>query len=63
MILEVMGFECSAWLVGPIETFKIPSDETVVKDARGRPVALFRSPWSKSYAQKHNPNHTLLDMG
>lgn len=62
-VLEIMSFEASAWLEGPIATFKIPSDEVVVKDGRGRPVVLFRSPWSKNYARKHNPDHTLLDMG
>lgn len=63
VVLEIMSFEASAWLEGPIETFKIPSDETIVKDACGRPVVLFRSSWSKNYAQKHNSDHALLDMG
>ncbi len=63
VVLEVMSFEASAWLEGSIATFKIPSDEVIVKDGRGRPVVLFRSPWSKKYACKHNPDHTLLDMG
>ncbi len=63
VVLDIMSYEASAWLEGSIETFKIPSDETIVKDGRGRPVVLFRSPWSKNYARKHNPDHTLLDMG
>ena len=62
VVLEMMGFGASAWLEGCVETFTIPSDEVIVKDARGRPMVLFRSQWSKQYARKHNPDHTLLDM-
>lgn len=61
--LDTLPFECSAWLVGDVATFKAPSDAMVLKDERGRPVVLFRSPWSKNFARERNPEHTLLDMG
>ena len=61
--LDPMSFECSAWLVGDVDTFKAPSDAMVVKDSRDRPVVLFRSPWSKNFAKERNPNHDLLEMG
>ena len=61
--LDLLPFECSSWLVGTPETFKAPSDALMVKDQRGRPVVLFRSPWSKDFARERNPEHKLLDMG
>lgn len=61
--LDVLPFECSAWLVGDVATFKAPSDAMVLKDERGRPVVLFRSSWSKNFARERNPEHALLDMG
>lgn len=61
--LEHLSFECSAWLVGDVDTFRPPSDAMVVKDQLDRPVALFRSPWSKNFAKERNPDHDLLEMG
>jgi len=62
-ILDSLPFESSAWLEGDPSTFKAPSDATVVKDQRDRPIVLFRSLWSKNFARERNPQHTLLDMG
>jgi len=62
-ILDSLPFESSAWLEGDPSTFKAPSDATVVKDQRDRPIVLFRSAWSKNFARERNPQHTLLDMG
>ena len=61
--LEPLSFECSAWLVGDVKTFRPPSDALVVKDQQDRPVVLFRSPWSKNFAKERNPDHDLLEMG
>ena len=63
VVLDVLSFESSSWLVGEVNTFKPPSDAMVVKDSRDRPVVLFRSPWSKNFARERNPNHSLLEMG
>jgi len=63
VVLDVLPFESSAWLMGEVETFKPPSDAIVVKDRRDRPVVLFRSGWSKNFARERNPNHTFLEMG
>jgi peptide chain release factor 3 len=62
-VLEPLSFECSAWLVGDVGSFKAPLDTMVVKDRLDRPVALFRNQWSKGVARERNPHHTLLDMG
>lgn len=61
--LDLMPFECSAWLSGDAKTFRPPSDAMIVKDQLDRHVVLFRTPWSKNFAQERNPNHTLLEMG
>ena len=35
----------------------------IVKDHRDRPIVLFRSPWSKTFAKERNPDHDFLEMG
>ncbi len=60
--LEPLPYECSAWLVGDLNTFRAPSDAIIVNDQRGRPVVLFRSPWSKNFTRERHPDHDLLDM-
>ena len=61
--LEPLGYTCSAWLVGDRDAFRAPSDALIVKDHLNRPIVLFRSSWSKTFAKEHNPHHDLLDMG
>lgn len=62
-VVDMLPYESSAWLVGDVETFKAPSDALVVKDLRNRPVVLFRSAWSKTFARERNPQHDFKDMG
>jgi peptide chain release factor 3 len=63
VVVDVLPYESSAWLVGDVETFKPPSDALVVKDSRDRAVVLFRSSWSKNFAGERNPDHSFRDMG
>lgn len=63
VVVDVLPYESSAWLVGDVETFKPPSDALVVKDNRDRAVVLFRSAWSKNFARERNPHHDFKDMG
>jgi peptide chain release factor 3 len=63
VVVDVLPYESSAWLVGDVETFKPPSDALVVKDSRDRAVVLFRSAWSKNFARERNPQHDFKDMG
>jgi peptide chain release factor 3 len=63
VVVDVLPYESSAWLVGEVETFKPPSDALVVKDSRDRAVVLFRSAWSKNFAKERNPQHDFKDMG
>ena len=63
VVVDVLPYEFSAWLVGDVDTFKPPSDALVVNDSRDRPVVLFRSAWSKNFAKERNPQHDFKDMG
>jgi peptide chain release factor 3 len=63
VVVDVLPYESSAWLVGDVDTFKPPSDAVVVNDSRDRPVVLFRSAWSKNFACDRNPQHDFKDMG
>ncbi len=63
VVVDVLPYESSAWLVGDVDTFKPPSDALVVNDSRDRPVVLFRSAWSKNFARERNPQHDFKDMG
>lgn len=61
-ILTPLPYECSAWLMGPLETFKKPSTAMLVTDRTGRTMVLFGENWEKQYAIRENPNHELLDI-
>jgi peptide chain release factor 3 len=61
--LESLPFQCSAWLEGNPETFKLPYTSIVVKDCRDRAMVLFPNVLAKTYAQERNPDHTLLYLG
>ncbi|MEX2493514.1 MAG: peptide chain release factor 3 [Nitrospirales bacterium] len=62
VVVDMLPYESSAWLVGDVETFKPPSDALVVKDSQDRAVVLFRSAWSKNFAKERNPQHDFKDM-
>jgi peptide chain release factor 3 len=63
VVVDMLPYESSAWLVGDVETFKPPSDALVVKDSQERAVVLFRSAWSKNFAKERNPQHDFKNMG
>jgi peptide chain release factor 3 len=60
--LNLMPYECSAWLEDEGEGFKVPTTSLLAKDKRGRRVVLFQSKWDKQAAARMNPEHQLLDM-
>ena len=60
--LDVLSYECGAWLKGDVKTFKKNSTALLVRDYLDRPVILFRSEWEKTYARDQNPNHQLIDF-
>ncbi|NOT32521.1 MAG: peptide chain release factor 3, partial [Planctomycetes bacterium] len=60
--LSPLPYECSAWLIGPRETFAPPTTALVARDHRDRTVVLFTSEWDKKNAAKKHPQHRLLDL-
>lgn len=61
-ILTPLPYQCSAWLLGDLKTFKKTTSSQVVRDRFGRPMVLFSEQWEKQYAMKQNPDHQLVDM-
>jgi peptide chain release factor 3 len=57
-----LSFQCSAWLVGDLKTFKKNTTAIIAFDLDKRPIVLFQSTWEKEYAIKQNPNHKLVDI-
>lgn len=61
-ILTPLPYQCSAWLLGDLKTFKKTTTSQVVRDRFARPMVLFSEQWEKQYAMKQNPDHQLVDM-
>ncbi len=59
--LDMLPFQCSAWLMGKVDTFKKPTSAKIVRDEFDRPMVLFTSVWEKNYARDQNPDHELVD--
>jgi peptide chain release factor 3 len=59
-VLTLLPYQCSAWVIGDIKTFKLTTSALLVQDRLHRPMALFTSIWDKQYCIKQNPNHQLL---
>jgi peptide chain release factor 3 len=60
--LSLMKYQCSAWISGDMASFKPTPGTMVARDLRDRPVALFPSTWDRSYCERLNPDHRLLDF-
>lgn len=61
-VLTFLPYQCSAWILGDIKTFKLTSTALCVQDRQERPMALFTSPWDKQYCMRENPNHQLVEI-
>lgn len=61
-VMGSLPYQCSAWLIGDIKTFKKTTTALIVKDRLDRPIVLFSEPWEKQYAIKQNPDHQLIDI-
>ena len=55
VILDVLPYESSSWLIGDVNVFNPPSDAMVVKDHRNRPVVLFVPPGPKTLPENGIP--------
>ncbi len=60
--LELLPFQCSAWLIGNPDTFDAPVAILKTRDRLNRPVVLFKTSWDKDYTIKKCPDHQLVDM-
>jgi len=61
-ILTPLPYQCSAWILGDLESFAKPTNAALVQDRKGRPMALFSSQWEKDYCMKQNPKHTFANV-
>jgi peptide chain release factor 3 len=61
-ILSSLPYQCSAWLIGNLDTFQKTTNGLLLHDRHDRPIVLFTEQWEKQYAIKLNPNHQLLDI-
>ncbi|MBS0625911.1 MAG: peptide chain release factor 3 [Verrucomicrobia bacterium] len=61
-ILTPLPYQCSAWILGNIDTYAKSSSSVIVRDRLDRPMALFNTQWDKQYSIKQNPNHQLVDV-
>ena len=61
-LVTPLPYQCSAWILGDIKTFKKSSTALIVQDRLERPMVLFSEHWEKQYAIKQNPEHQLVDI-
>ncbi len=61
-VLSPLPYQCSAWLLGDLDSFKKTTQALIVNDKFQRPIVLFSEQWEKQYAIKQNPNHQLVDI-
>jgi peptide chain release factor 3 len=61
-VFSLLPYQCSAWIIGDIKTFKNSTTSRMVEDKEGRPMALFSTQWDKQYNVKQNPDHQLIDV-
>jgi peptide chain release factor 3 len=60
--LELLPYQCSAWLEGDPDSFDPPVSVLKTRDRHERPVVLFKTQWDKEYTARKCPVHKLLDM-
>jgi len=60
--LSPLPYQCSAWLLGDVNSFKMPSNAIIVLDKQEHPMVLFSTLWEKQYCIKQNPHHELVDI-
>jgi peptide chain release factor 3 len=61
-VLTILPYQCSAWIIGDINTFEKSSNSLLVQDRQGRPMAIFTSQWEKQYCMKENPTLQFVDV-
>lgn len=60
--LTFLPYQCSAWIIGDISSYKKPYNSILVKDGAGKFMGLFSTQWEKNYAMKENPTLQFTDI-
>jgi peptide chain release factor 3 len=60
--LSLLPYQCSAWIVGDISTYKKPFNSILVRDKEDKYMGLFGSMWEKNHAIKENPALEFKDI-
>jgi peptide chain release factor 3 len=60
--LTPLSYQCSAWMVGDMQSFQKSSNSILVKDCKGKPMVLFNSQWEKEYVKRLNPHCQFIDL-
>lgn len=60
--LTYLPYQCSAWIIGDVTTYKKPYNSILVRDSWEKPMALFNNQWEKNHAIKENPNLQFVDI-
>lgn len=61
-VLSPLPYQCSAWLIGDLKTYKKTTNSLIVQDRNSRPIVLFSTQWEKQYSATQNPDHQLVDI-
>ncbi len=60
--LSFLPYQCSAWIIGDISTYKKPFNSALVRDKEDKYMGLFGSSWEKNHAIKENPSLEFKDI-
>ncbi|MBI5272650.1 MAG: peptide chain release factor 3 [Chlamydiia bacterium] len=60
--LTPLPYQCSAWVLGDMNTLSKTSSCLLAQDRKERPIMLFTNQWEKQYCIKQNPHHQFVDI-
>lgn len=60
--ISFLPYQCGAWIIGDLSTYKKPYNSVLVKDRADKLMALFHTQWEKNHAIKENPSLQFLDI-
>ncbi|MGA8164724.1 MAG: peptide chain release factor 3 [Waddliaceae bacterium] len=60
--LSFLPYQCSAWIIGDISTYKKPFHSILVRDKADKYMGLFGSTWEKNHAINENPSLEFKDI-
>lgn len=60
--LSFLPYQCSAWIIGDISTYKKSFNSILVQDKADKYMGLFASTWEKNHVIKENPSLEFKDI-